>query len=114
MNWRESFTQIYANPYPEGIDDADHPVLRLAYSRTAPSSSGGVTSTPHLGGFSGASVWAVMNNPKKLWAPWDIVKVVAVQVSFKHSAYISAEWWTLVREVFDRWFDEHAGVSSVQ
>ena len=34
--------------------------------------------------------------------------VMAVQVAFKHDEYISAEWWTLVREVFRRWADQQA------
>jgi hypothetical protein len=106
INWRKSFTQIHVGPYPGGAGDADHSMFRLAYSRTASDSSGSVTNTPSLSGVSGASVWAVMDAAAPPWAPEKVLKVVAVQVSFKHSDYIGAEWWTLVREVFRRWSDE--------
>jgi hypothetical protein len=108
MNWLDSFTQIYTNPYSGGADDADHSMLRLTYSRSASDHSGKLARTPNLEGMSGASVWAITNRPGELWAPDNVLKVVAVQVSFKHSDYIAAEWWTLVREVFRRWADEEA------
>jgi hypothetical protein len=40
-----------------------------------------------------------------MYAPWAAEKilVVAIQVSFKHSEYIAAGWWTLAIEVFHRW-----------
>lgn len=103
MNWPQAFTQIYAGPYSGGVADAPHSVLRLAYSRSALDWSGAVTATPDLHGVSGASVWVAVNGVGDLWAAEKALKIVAVQVSFKHSEYISAEWWTLVREVFCRW-----------
>jgi hypothetical protein len=109
MNWLASFTQVYTNPYPGGVDDADHPMLRLNYSRSAPDSSGKLVGTPRLNGVSGASIWALTNdNPGDLWTPSKILKVVAIQVSFKHDAYIGAEWWTLLKEVLRRWTDGDA------
>ncbi len=110
LNWREAFTQIYTSPYPGGATDADHSILRLSYAERAPSSLGSVTDTPHLGGLSGSSVWAIEANPPFPWAAEKILKVVAIQVSFKHSEYIGAEWWTLVREVFRHWADEQEPV----
>ena len=62
LNWHELFTQIYTSAYPGGAADADHSILRLTYARTAPSSFGSVTATPHLGGLSGSSVWNVIPN----------------------------------------------------
>jgi hypothetical protein len=38
--------------------------------------------------------------------PDNVLRVVAIQVSVKHSEYIGAEWWTLVREVLRRWASE--------
>jgi hypothetical protein len=45
----------------------------------------------------------VVDEGSALWAPEKVLKVVAVQVSFKHSEYVPAEWWTLVRKIFRRW-----------
>jgi len=87
-------------------------MLRLTYSRSASDHSGTLARTPSLEGMSGASVWAVTNASGELWAPDNVLKVVAVQVSFKHSDYIGAEWWTLVREVFRRWADEEGDPST--
>lgn len=106
LNWRDSFTQIYTSPYPGGGADADHNVLRLAYAKAAPCSLGAIADTPHLGGLSGSSVWNVVPQTTGPWAPEKNLKVVALQVSFMHSEYISAEWWTLVLEVFRRWANE--------
>jgi transposase len=104
MNWRQSFTRVYTNPYHGGLEDADHQMFRLNYSRSAPGSSGRLQQTPNLRGVSGASVWALTNNnPGYLWARFKIVKVVAIQVAFKHDTYIAAEWWTLVQEVLQSW-----------
>lgn len=103
MDWAKSFVRIYTYPYPGGITDADHSIFRLSYARSTSSSQGAPTQTPHLAGVSGASVWALPKLKSSLWTPNDALKVVAVQVSFKHSDYISAEWWSLVREVFRRW-----------
>jgi large subunit ribosomal protein L30 len=103
LNWRESFTQIYTSPYAGGAADADHSVLRLAYARAAPSSLGETANTPHLGGLSGSSVWNIISETDGPWAPEKILKVVALQVSFVHGKYITAEWWTLVMEVFHQW-----------
>jgi hypothetical protein len=111
MNWRESFTRIYANPFPGGARDADRPMFRLVYAKTVENTKGSVSDTPHLGGISGASVWALTNRNHDLWAVDKICKVVAVQVSFKHSEYISAEWWTLVREVIKRWSESETSKS---
>jgi hypothetical protein len=108
MDWHKAFTQIHAGPYSGGAADASHPVFRLAYSRSAPDLSGAVTDTPDLHGVSGASVWAVVNAADGIWAPEKALKIVAVQVSFKHSEYIGAEWWTLVREVLHRWSADEA------
>jgi|SRR5215471_2119072 len=108
MNWLDSFTRIYTNPYPGGADDADHSMFRLTYSRSATDHSGKISRTPSLEGMSGASVWSVTDRPGELWTADNVLKVVAVQVSFKHSDYIAAEWWTLVREVLRRWADEKA------
>ena len=107
MNWIASFTQIYTSPYPGGADDADHQMFRLTYSRSASHPSRGLVETPNLEGLSGASVWALTNLTDDLWATDKVLKVVAVQVSFKHSDFIGAEWWTLVREVLRRWATEH-------
>jgi hypothetical protein len=101
--WRNAFTQIYAGPYPGGGADAPHPMLRLAYSRRATDKSGADSDTPPLGGLSGSSVWTVVTDGEGVWAPEKTLKVVAVEVAFKHSEYIAAEWWTLVREVFRGW-----------
>jgi hypothetical protein len=109
MNWRESFTQIHAGPYLGGANDAHHSILRLAYGRRAPDRTGTESETPHLGGLSGASVWMVVNESGGLWTPEKVLKVVAVQVSFKHGEYIGCEWWTLVRQVFRRWSVEYTG-----
>jgi hypothetical protein len=102
LNWLRSFTLIYTNPYPGGADDADHPMLRLSYARSFRDRSGELADTPHLGGLSGASVWAVSNPAGNVWTPRNFLKVVAVQVAFRHDAYIACEWWTLVSEVFRR------------
>jgi hypothetical protein len=114
MNWLGSFTQVYTRPYPGGADDADHPMFRLAYARSTSDASGKPGETPNLEGVSGASVWALTNRPGELWTPVNMLKVVAVQVSFKHSDYIGAEWWTLVREVLRGWAMEQAASNSTQ
>jgi hypothetical protein len=108
IDWLNSFTQIYTSPYAGGVEDADHQMFHLTYSRAASLPSGRPAETPSLVGLSGASVWALTKAQDELWTPDKVLKVVAIQVSFKHSDYIGAEWWTLVREVFRRWAVERA------
>jgi hypothetical protein len=102
LDWPNSFTRIYTTPIHGSVEDADHPVLRLVYARSAMNDAGATVETPHLEGISGTSVWAV-KAADGLWAPEKILKVVAVEVSFKHDEYITGEWWTLVRELLRRW-----------
>lgn len=88
LNWLDSFTQIYTSPYPGGADDADHQMFRLKYARVASHPSGRLAETPNLEGVSGASVWALTNRAEGLWTPEKVLKVVAIQASFKHGDYI--------------------------
>ena len=103
----DSFTQFYAERYTGHPEPSDtHPMLYLAYAREAPTISGEIKKTPNLKGLSGGNVWAIMNEKPAVWAPENVLKAVAVQVSFKHDSYIRCEPWAVVLRVFQLWSDQ--------
>lgn len=100
---REAFSQFYLDRYhlvPEGA----HPLVDffLIYGRTAMGVDGQEKSTPHLGGISGASIWAIQDHVEGVWAPEKQLKIVGVQSGFKHDEYIEAKSWELVEQVLAR------------
>lgn len=99
----QALMQLYTGPYEGPVDGnrASLDVL-LRYSKTAKGVFGDMKPTPDLGGVSGASIWAVAATPDGLWAPDTMLKIVGVQVSFKHSSYVRGKSWALVSEIIRR------------
>jgi hypothetical protein len=100
---REAFSQFYVDrlerPEETGVVGVDG---FLTYGRSAFGLDGQQKQTPHLGGVSGASIWAVDRHPSGAWDASKVLKIVAVQSAFKHDAYIRTKSWALVSQVIER------------
>jgi hypothetical protein len=92
--------QLYTAPYDgEIVGDRGDFDLFFRYGEAAGNTYGFKKDTPHLGGASGALVFALGARPAGVWSPEAVLKVVGVQVSFIHSKYVRAKKWGLVEHV---------------
>lgn len=106
----QALMQLYTGPYDGPVEGGRSNLdIFLRYSRNAEGAYGDTKPTPDLSGISGASVWNIDTKPNGLWAPESILKIVGVQVSFKHSSYLRAKSWALVSEVVCRVDPEAVG-----
>lgn len=100
---REAFSQFYVDRYDRAAEGAVPGVDGfLTYGHSAFGLDGQRKETPHLGGVSGASIWAVDRHPSGTWDASKVLKIVAVQAAFKHDAYIRTKSWALVNQVIER------------
>ncbi|MES0030913.1 hypothetical protein [Mesorhizobium sp. M0040] len=83
---------------------AEQPVLEgldwfYEYSRIADVVGKSFTTTPNLEGASGAAFWDVSGQPEQgFWAPEGFAKIVGVQSSSMHGAYMRVKsWWAVAR-----------------
>jgi hypothetical protein len=99
----KALCQLYTGPYDGPVDGGRTQFdFFLRYTRNAKGAFGESRVTPNLSGVSGASVWAFGANSSSFWAPESLLKIVGIQVSFKHSSYVRAKSWALVYEVLRR------------
>jgi hypothetical protein len=92
--------QLYTETYTGDVDgERGEFDLFLRYGREAGSTHGFPKDTPHLGGASGALVYALTGRPSGVWSPEGMLRVVGIQVAFVHSKYVRAKKWALLQHV---------------
>ncbi|WP_137823614.1 trypsin-like peptidase domain-containing protein [Pseudomonas sp. D(2018)] len=94
--------QIYTGRYEgEVASNRSKFDLYLRYGQQASNTYGFKKDTPHLGGVSGASVYAVTPSQSIIWAPEGILRIVGIQVAFVNESrkYLHAKTWPLVEHV---------------
>ena len=92
--------QLYTTPYEGEVVGARTDFdLFFRYGEAAGNTYGFKKNTPHLGGASGALVFAIGSRPVGIWSPAIVLKVVGIQVAFVHGKYVRAKKWSLVEHV---------------
>lgn len=92
--------QLYTGPYEgEVVGTRGDFDLFFRYGEAAGNTYGFQKSTPHLGGASGALVFALGPRPTGVWSPTAVLKVVGIQVAFIHNKYVRAKKWSLIEHV---------------